>query len=274
MQPADRPPAPDRAADLADDLALALQLADAADAITLDRFRAADLRVTRKPDRTPVTDADTAAEDALRAVLETARPGDAVLGEERGGELPESGRGWVLDPIDGTKNYSRGVPAWATLIGLTLHGRAVVGVASAPALGRRWWGAQGLGAWTSQNGGPPRRITVSGVTDLADAYLSTTDFRTFTRRGDLQRWIALADACWETRAFGDFWQYCLVAEGVIDVAVDRAASVWDLAALVPILDEAGGRLTDLDGVATHDGGNALASNGHVHDAALEVLRGT
>ena len=119
----------------------------------------------------------------------------------------------------------------------------------------------------------PRRITVSGVADLTDAYLSTTDFRTFTRRGDLDRWLALADACWETRAFGDFWQYCLVAEGVVDVAVDRAASVWDLAALVPILEEGGGRLTDLDGVATHDGGNALASNGHVHEAALTVLRG-
>jgi len=273
VTPADRTP-DTPAADHADDLALALRLADVADAITLDRFRAADLRVTRKPDRTPVTDADTATEDALRAVLDNERPGDAVLGEERGGDLPGSGRGWVLDPIDGTKNYSRGVPAWATLIGLTVHGRAVVGVASAPALGRRWWGAHGLGAWTSENGGPPRRITVSGVADLADAYLSTTDFRTFSENGDLPRWLALADACWETRAFGDFWQYCLVAEGVIDVAVDRAAGVWDLAALVPILDEAGGRLTDLDGVATHDGGNALASNGHVHGAALEVLRGS
>ena len=273
VTPADRTP-DTPAADHADDLALALRLADVADAITLDRFRAADLRVTRKPDRTPVTDADTATEDALRAVIDSERPGDAVLGEERGGDLPDSGRGWVLDPIDGTKNYSRGVPAWATLIGLTVHGRAVVGVASAPALGRRWWGAQGLGAWTSENGGPPRRITVSGVADLADAYLSTTDFRTFSENGDLPRWLALADACWETRAFGDFWQYCLVAEGVIDVAVDRAASVWDLAALVPILDEAGGRLTDLDGVATHDGGNALASNGHLHHAALEVLRGS
>ena len=273
VTPADRTP-DTPAADHADDLALALRLADVADAITLDRFRAADLRVTRKPDRTPVTDADTATEDALRAVIDSERPGDAVLGEERGGDLPDSGRGWVLDPIDGTKNYSRGVPAWATLIGLTVHGRAVVGVASAPALGRRWWGAHGLGAWTSENGGPPRRITVSGVADLADAYLSTTDFRTFSEKGDLPRWLALADACWETRAFGDFWQYCLVAEGVIDVAVDRAAGVWDLAALVPILDEAGGRLTDLDGVATHDGGNALASNGHVHDAALEVLHGS
>jgi len=273
VTPADRTP-DTPAADHADDLALALRLADVADAITLDRFRAADLRVTRKPDRTPVTDADTATEDALRAVIDSERPGDAVLGEERGGDLPDSGRGWVLDPIDGTKNYSRGVPAWATLIGLTVHGRAVVGIASAPALGRRWWGAHGLGAWTSENGGPPRRITVSGVADLADAYLSTTDFRTFSENGDLPRWLALADACWETRAFGDFWQYCLVAEGVIDVAVDRTASVWDLAALVPILDEAGGRLTDLDGVATHDGGNALASNGHVHGAALEVLRGS
>ena len=259
-------------ADVADDLALALQLADAADAITLDRFRAADLRVTRKPDRTPVTDADTAAEDALRAALAAQRPDDAVLGEERGGELPASGRGWVLDPIDGTKNFSRGMPVWATLIGLTVHGTATVGVASAPALGRRWWGAAGLGAWTSDGGGPPRRIAVSGVADLADAYLSTTDYRTFARRGDLDRWLALADACWETRAFGDFWQYCLVAEGVIDVAVDRSANVWDLAALVPVLGEAGGRLTDLRGVATHDGGDALASNGLVHDAALAALR--
>ena len=125
----------------------------------------------------------------------------------------------------------------------------------------------------SEAGGPPHRITVSGVTDLGDAYLSTTDFRTFAQAGDLQRWLALGDACWETRAFGDFWQYCLVAEGVVDVAVDRAASVWDLAALVPILEEAGGRLTDLDGVETHDGGNALASNGLVHDAALDALRG-
>ena len=259
--------------DLTDDLALALRLADTADAITLDRFRAADLRVTRKPDRTPVTDADVATEDALRAVLGHERPADALLGEERGGEVSENGRGWVLDPIDGTKNFSRGLPVWATLIGLTVHGRAVAGVASAPALGRRWWGAVGLGAWASDGGGPPRRLTVSGVADLGDASLSTTDFRTFTRHHELDRWLALADACWETRAFGDFWQYCLVAEGVVDVAVDREASVWDLAALVPILTEAGGRLTDLAGVDTHDGGNALATNGHVHEAARALLAG-
>jgi histidinol-phosphatase len=178
----------------------------------------------------------------------------------------------VLDPIDGTKNFSRGLPVWATLIGLTVHGRAVVGVASAPALRRRWWGAVGLGAWASDGGGPARRLTVSGITDLADAYLSTTDFRTFTRHDELDRWLALADACWETRAFGDFWQHVLVAEGVVDLAVDREANAWDLAALAPIVTEAGGRLTDLGGVDTHDGGSAVTSNGRLHGAALNVLR--
>jgi histidinol-phosphatase len=259
--------------ELADDLDLALRLADTADAITLDRFRAADLRVTHKPDRTPVTDADTATEDALRAVLGHERPGDAVLGGERGGEVADNGRGWVLDPIDGTKNYSRGVPVWATLIALTVHGRAMVGVVSAPALGRRWWAASGLGAWASERGGAPRRISVSGVADLADAYLSTTDFRLFTREGELDRWLALADACWETRALGDFWQHILVAEGVIDLAVDRSASAWDLAAPAAIVVEAGGRLTDLSGADTHDGGSAVTSNGRLHDAALDLLGG-
>ena len=267
--PADTPDTPD----LGDDLALALRLADTADAITLDRFRADDLKITRKPDRTPVTDADTATEDALRAVLGHERPDDVVLGEERGGELTDNGRGWVLDPIDGTKNYSRGVPVWATLIALTQHGRAVVGVVSAPALGRRWWAALGRGAWASEHDGPPRRLSVSGIADLADAYLSTTDFRTFTREGELDRWLALADACWETRAYGDFWQHVLVAEGVIDLAVDRHASAWDLAAVTPIVAEAGGRLTDLGGLDTHDGGSAVTSNGHLHAAALDLLGG-
>ncbi len=267
------PDLPDAGDDPSADLALALRLADTADAITLDRFRAADLRVARKPDRTPVTDADTAVEDALRAVLGHERPDDALLGEERGGELSANGRGWVLDPIDGTKNFSRGVPVWATLIALTQHGRAAVGVVSAPALGRRWWGAGGRGAWASDAGGPPRRLAVSGVADLADAYLSTTDFRTFTGEGELDRWLSLADACWETRAFGDFWHHVLVAEGVLDLAVDRHASAWDLAAVAPVVTEAGGRLTDLAGVDTHDGGSAVTSNGHLHGAALGLLRG-
>jgi histidinol-phosphatase len=253
------------------DLELALRLADTADAITLARFRAADLRVTRKPDRTPVTDADTAVEDALRRVIATERPDDAVLGEERGGAVTDAERGWVLDPIDGTKNFSRGMPAWATLIALSVRGEPTVGVASAPALGRRWWAARGEGAWTSDPSGTPRRITVSGVGELADAYLSTTDIKTFAAIGRREDYLQLVDACWETRAFGDFWQYCLVAEGVLDLAVDAAANPWDLAALVPILTEAGGALTDLSGAATFAGGDGLASNGAVHKAALAIV---
>ena len=250
----------------------ALRAADTADAITVARFRAADLRVTRKPDRTPVTDADTAAEEALRALISGERPDDAVLGEEGGGAVPASGRGWVLDPIDGTKNFSRGMPAWATLIALTVHGEPVVGVASAPALGRRWWAARGSGAWTSDApGATPRRIAVSGVSDLADAYLSTTDIRTFAEQGRREHYLRLTDACWETRAFGDFWQHCLVAEGVLDLAVDAAANPWDLAALLPIVVEAGGALTDLGGAATFAGGDGLSSNGAVHGAALAII---
>jgi histidinol-phosphatase len=255
--------------DLAADLELALGLADAADAVTHPRFRAADLRVDRKPDRTPVTDADLATEAVLRARIADERAGDRVLGEEEGGDLPTEGRGWVLDPIDGTKNFSRGMPAWATLIALTVAGEPVVGVASAPALGRRWWGVRGGGAWTTDvPGGTPRRIEVSRVADLADAYLSTTDQREFTDRA---AWLALVDAVWENRAFGDFWQHCLVAEGVLDLAVEPVANAWDLAALVPILTEAGGRLTGLSGRGTFAEGDGLASNGLLHEPALALV---
>jgi histidinol-phosphatase len=254
------------------DLDLALRLADAADAITLPRFRAADLRIDRKPDRTPVTDADLAAEDALRALISAECPDDVVIGEERGGTLGDAERAWVLDPIDGTKNFSRGFGVWGSLIALTVRGEPVVGVASAPALGRRWWAARGSGAWTSDGpGAAARRIEVSGIGELTDAYLSTTDFRYFERQGRGQRYQALAAACWETRAFGDFWQYCLVAEGVIDVAVDPIANPWDLAAVLPIVTEAGGAFTDLAGAARFDGGDGLASNGALHEAALAII---
>lgn len=264
------PAEPSTARALAPDLALALRLADSADAVTLPRFRAADLRVTRKPDHSPVTDADTAAETALRDLIGAARPGDGVLGEEGGGTVTGTGRGWVLDPIDGTKNFSRGLPVWATLIALTVDGEAVVGVVSAPALGRRWWAARGLGAHTCDvPGGPARSIRVSGVTDLGDAYLSTTDQRTFAER--LHRYLALVDAVWESRAFGDFWQHCLVAEGVLDVAVDAAANPWDLAALAPIVAEAGGRLTDLNGAVGFTGGDGISTNGALHQAALSIV---
>ncbi|MBC3193796.1 histidinol-phosphatase [Pseudonocardia sp. C8] len=259
------------------DLDLALRLADLADAITLPRFRASDLRVTRKPDRTPVTDADTAAEDAIRAALGHERPQDPILGEERGGDVEVRGRGWVVDPIDGTKNFSRGVPAWATLIALVVDGVPTVGVVSAPALHRRWWGSAGAGAWARDlPSGTPRRIAVSGVESVGDAYVSTTDTDTFrSEPGPVGRdgWLALTEACWESRAFGDFWQHVLVAEGVIDVAVEPVANPWDLAAPAAVVAEAGGRLTDLAGHPTYAGGHALTSNGLLHDGVLEVLGG-
>ncbi|MGI8797777.1 MAG: histidinol-phosphatase [Pseudonocardia sp.] len=254
------------------DLELALQLADAADGITLSRFQAVDLQVRTKSDHTPVTDADTTAEDALRRELRSARPGDAVHGEERADEgEPGAERVWLVDPIDGTKNYARGMPVWATLVALVVAGRPVVGVASAPALGRRWWASAGEGAWTAATGASPRRMAVSGVTQLDQAYLSTTDLATFLDQATIENYLALARRCRVTRAFGDFWQHCLVADGQIDIAVDGEANAWDLAAVEVIVTEAGGRFTDLEGKITHDGGSGLSSNGHLHDIALALL---
>jgi histidinol-phosphatase len=276
------------------DLELAMRLADSADAITLTRFRAMDLRVERKPDRTPVTDADVAVEDAIRRVLAAERPEDAVAGEERGGVVG-AGRAWLVDPIDGTKNFLRGVPAWATLIALVAEGRPVVGMVSAPALGRRWWAAAGQGAWSTAEARPPaeaagntaearspaeaadatagpRRLAVSGVSSLADAYVSTTDLGGWVEHHSREAYLALVDACWESRAFGDFWHHCLVAEGAIDLAVEPIVNPWDVAAIQIIVEEAGGRFTDLAGVTTYAGGSALSSNGTLHDAALAALK--
>jgi len=252
-------------------LDLVHELADVADARTLDRFRARDFHVDQKPDRTPVTDADLAVEDALREVLAERRPDDVVAGEERGGTAGP-GRTWVIDPIDGTKNFLRGVPAWATLIALLDGGAPIAGMVSAPALGRRWWAGTGLGAWTSVESGQPRPIAVSGVSELADAYLSTTHLGEWAARGAREAYLRLLDSCWESRAFGDFWQHCLVAEGTIDLAAEPVVNAWDVAAIQVLVEEAGGRFTDLTGRARHDGGDALSSNGQLHDAALQLLR--
>jgi histidinol-phosphatase len=256
---------------MTDDLNFALTLADTADEITRSRFLARDLKVTSKPDRSPVTDADTTVEDAVRALIAAHRPYDSVVGEERGGTIGQ-GRVWVLDPIDGTKNFLRGVPAWATLIALVDNGKPTVGVISAPALHRRWWAATFEGAWTSDADGA-RRISVSWVANLDDAYLSTTDLASWTTYHSRERYLSLVDACWESRAFGDFWQHCLVAEGSIDLAAEPIVNPWDVAAVQVIIEEAGGRFTDLSGEARFDGGSALSSNGHLHDAALALLQG-
>jgi histidinol-phosphatase len=261
------------ASDLAD-LDLARRIADAADAVTHGRFRASDLTVEAKPDRTPVTDADVACEDEVRRLLAQERPDDAVLGEERGG-TPGAGRQWIVDPIDGTKNYSRGIPVFATLLALVVDGEPTVGVVSAPALGRRWWAGRGLGAFTSDvaRGIDVAPISVSAVGDLADAYVSTTDLDYWREVGRRDRWLALTEATWESRAFGDFLHHVLVAEGLLDAAVDPGANVWDLAAPAVVVREAGGRLTDFTGDDRLDAGEGISTNGRLHDAVLRVLAG-
>lgn len=256
--------------DLREHLDLALELADTADAITVERFRATDLRVDTKPDLTPVTEADRAVEQALRAHLAEAAAGHSIFGEEYGTDGDEAAEfRWIIDPIDGTKNYVRGVPVWATLVGLERAGEMVVGVVSAPALHARWWAARGLGAY--RDGEP---IRVSAVHALADAHLSfgwdTTD--RFEGGGFGERALALARRCWRTRALGDFWQHVLVAEGAFDISLEPACAVWDLAPLQVIVEEAGGRFSDLAGERTVAGGNVVCTNGVLHDAVLDALR--
>jgi len=259
------------------DLALARELADAADAITLSRFRAADLVVTAKPDTTPVTDADQAAEAEVRRLLARTRPGDAVLGEEEGESAGNSGRRWIIDPIDGTKSYARGVGVWATLLALEVEGEVVLGVASAPALHRRWWASVGGGAWVDDGlfepgTEAPRRLGVSGVADLADASLSYSSLSGWAARPPgLGAFLGLTEAVWRTRAYGDFWSHVQVAEGCVDLSCEPEVSRWDLAALQPIVEEAGGRFTSLAGERGPGGGSVLASNGLLHDAALALL---
>jgi histidinol-phosphatase len=240
------------------DLLLALSLADAADAISLSRFRASDLRVETKPDLTPVTEADRAVETAIRERLAAERPDDGLLGEELG-TVAGGNRRWIVDPIDGTRNYSRGIPVWATLIALEEDGVVLLGVVSAPALHRRWHAERDGGAWVNDD-----RIRVSAVREIGDAVLSFA----------LEQPVpALAGYAWHARGYGDFWAHMLVAEGAVDAAVDAVGvKVWDLAAIQPIVEEAGGRFTDADGVATVAGGTAISSNGHLHDLVLRSLK--
>jgi histidinol-phosphatase len=255
---------------VAEDLALALELADAADALTLDRFGALDLHVETKPDLTPVTDADRSAEELLRSSLTASRPHDSIFGEEFGGTPAFSGRQWVLDPIDGTKNFVRGVPVWCTLIALLVDGSPVVGVVSAPALGRRWWAGDGEGAFTSY-GGAKRRISVSGVSELASASLSFSDL---TGWGDRRsRFIDLTDEVWRVRAYGDFWSHCLVAEGAVDIAAEPDLKPWDLAPIDILVREAGGSFTNFDGKPGPHGVSAVSTNGLLHKTVLARLNG-
>lgn len=257
---------------LSDDLSLALALAADADLISLDRFTALDLRVTTKPDRTPVTDADRAVERSIRAGIEAARPQDSILGEEFGSQ-GTSTRQWIIDPIDGTANFLRGVPIWATLIALAINGDPVVGVVSSPALGKRWWAAAGHGAFGAAHGAEPTRLQVSEVSDLADAAISYNNIQGWDGAGRLDQLVALQRSVWRARAVGDAWAYMLVAEGHLDAAGEWDLKPYDMAALVPIVREAGGRFSSLDGDEGPWSGSALATNGLVHDAVLSLIRG-
>ncbi|MFG1602777.1 histidinol-phosphatase [Actinoplanes sp. NPDC049265] len=256
----------------ADDLALAHLLADTADTISMARFRALDLRVESKPDLTPVSDADTAVEKAIRATLARARPRDGVLGEEYGMSAPAKGtRHWVIDPIDGTKNFVRGVPIWGTLIALMEGDVPVAGLVSAPALGRRWWGAVGHGAYAGRHQRAASRIIVSKVNRMADASFCYSSLTGWAESGRLEPMLDIILQVWRSRAYGDFYGYMLLAEGALDAMVEPELSLWDVAALIPIVTEAGGRFTDLDGVPGPGGGSAIASNGLLHDELLRRL---
>jgi len=257
-------------ADYTDDLRLAHLLADDADSLTTARFKEIDLHVMTKPDLTPVTDADQGVEEGIRRTLSRVRSRDAVLGEEYG-TSGHSQRMWVIDPIDGTKNFVRGVPVWATLIALVVDGEVVLGVVSAPQLQRRWWASAGGGAWTGRSLLKAIPCQVSDVRRLEDASLSYSSLRGWDERDRLDDFLSLMRRCWRTRAYGDFWSYMLLAEGAVDLAAEPELELYDMAALDVIVREAGGRFTSLDGSDGPFGGNALASNSHLHEAALAFL---
>jgi histidinol-phosphatase len=290
---------------LNEDLQLALQLADAADAISRERFLAMDLVVTTKPDKTPVTDADRAVEQAIIDILARERGNDFMLGEEFGeqagtvaehpmGTADHPHRQWIIDPIDGTSNFLRGVPVWATLIALAIDGEPVLGVVSAPALGKRWWASRGNGAWVDESRDPlanvplpdaladvieqpmvaiaePRRLQVSGVDDLADASISYISIQQWYQAGYLDELVAFSRTVWRTRAYGDMWSYMMVAEGILDVAGEFDLKPYDMAALMPIVTEAGGTFTAVTGEADVWHGSALATNGKLHERVLAVF---
>jgi histidinol-phosphatase len=248
------------------DLTFALSLADIADEITMRHFRSPELEVETKSDLTPVSVADRGAEEAMRAAIASERPGEAVVGEEFGGSGEGGSARWILDPIDGTKHFVRGIPLWATLIAVERDGSLAAAVASAPALGTRWWAAQGAGAFA--NGGP---IRVSSVGALEEASFSHGGARSFDERGHGAALRALSERVWMERAYGDFWQHMLVAEGRLDFAIEAEVNLWDLAPVQLIVEEAGGRFTDFGGAARPDGGNGVSSNGLLHDEVLAAL---
>lgn len=253
------------------DLEFALLLADAADRISLDRFRALDLAIETKPDRTPVTDADRAVESELRKLITLYRPQDAIIGEEFE-NTATAARSWIIDPIDGTANYLRGVPVWASLIALRIEGVIVLSVVSAPALGRRWWAERGHGAFTSDIDGSVRACKVSKVQEIADSSISFNSIRQWDNAGLLEPLIELTRAVWRDRAYGDFLSYMYLAEGLLEMVSEHDLKIYDIAALVPIVEEAGGKFSALDSELTPETSSVLATNGHLHQEFQDWFR--
>ncbi|MFS0852307.1 inositol monophosphatase family protein [Microbacterium sp. 179-I 3D4 NHS] len=255
--------------DLRSDLALALRLADVADAQSLPRFDAADLEVSTKADRSHVTDADLATERAIREALATERPSDGIFGEEFGAQ-GDARRQWIIDPIDGTANFLRGVPLWGTMISLAVDGDPQVGVVSMPALGRRWWAATGDGAWTASDTGP-RRLTTSSVASLEEASVSFQSIAQWADAGHTEQLLTLSERVWRDRAYGDVFAYMMLAEGRLEMVAEFDVKEYDIAAAVPIVREAGGRMTSFDGDDTISARSTLATNGILHEAFLTLL---
>jgi histidinol-phosphatase len=253
------------------DLALALELADAADQISLPRFRALDLTVETKPDLSPVTDADKSVEQKLISLLALNRPEDAIVGEEYG-VSGEASRKWIIDPIDGTANFVRGVPVWATLIALSIDGKPTVSVVSAPAMGARWWAAPGTGAFKKALSGETRKLAVSKVSNLEDSSVSYNNLQLWQKSEFMPQLLELSETVWRTRAYGDFWSYMLVAEGSVDVVAEHDLKIYDIAALVPIIEQAGGSISDLQGPLTEQSSSVLATNSLLHSKLQEHFR--
>ena len=263
--------------DLLSDIALLKELADSSDAISFDRFQSQDLVIETKPDTTPVTDADRAVEKKIREILNAQRPNDKVVGEEFGSpkSINSGDRYWVIDPIDGTKNFLRGVPIWATLIGLVHRDEngidhVVAGMVSSPALFRRWYAAEGFGAFTEVNGGPAVQISVSRVSSLSDASLSFSDFVGWGERKDL--YVAFMERAWRVRGIGDFWSHMLVAEGSVDIAAEPSLALWDMAAVAIVVQEAGGRFSDLENNDGPFGKSGVSTNGILHETFIKALK--
>jgi len=243
-----------------DDLRFAHALADAADAVTTARFRALDLRVETKPDLTPVSEADRRAEEVIREAVASSGRGEGVLGEEFGDDGGDAK--WIVDPIDGTTNFVRGVPVWATLLALQRDGVVDIGLVSAPALGRRWWALRGGGAFADGE-----RCAVSRIARIEDAAVSTTSARRMPNG-----WRTIVQRAWSNRGLGDFWQHCLVAEGALEIACDSVMQIWDYVSVQLLVEEAGGRCTTYSGDEPAPTLSFVATNGVLHDEAVSLLR--